>query len=141
MLEQLKLDPQTHIYIYVYIYIHIYTYKYLELVSLREHHQHTYVAICLSVFKKAKNGTLARKKNGATGLKLGMQTQLDSANNMGWVPSGHTSSFLCVRQKMPKMVLPKKKNHFNLITCSLLFKNLQHISSKQIFFVTTAHQR
>ena len=35
------------------------------------------------VFKKAKNGILARKIHGATGLKLGMHTQLDSGSNMG----------------------------------------------------------
>ena len=35
-------------------------------------------------------------------LMLGMQTQLNSMNNMGWVPSGHTSSSLCVRLKMFK---------------------------------------
>ena len=40
--------------------------------------------------------SLPEKKNRATGLKLGMQTQLVSADNMGWVPSGHTSSF-CVQ--------------------------------------------
>ena len=48
------------------------------------------------------------KKNGATYLKLGMQTQLDSADNMAWVPSDHTSSSLCVRLNMPKMVFLKK---------------------------------
>ena len=58
--------------------------------------------------KMGQNSTFARKKNGATGLKLGMQTQLDSANSMGWVPSGHTSSSLCIRLKMPKMIFIKK---------------------------------
>ena len=38
----------------------------------------------------------------AKGLKLGVHTQLDSGSNMGWVPLGHTSSFWCVRLKMPK---------------------------------------
>ena len=33
--------------------------------------------------KMTKNGTFIKKKNGATGLKFGMETQLDSANNMG----------------------------------------------------------
>ena len=60
------------------------------------------------VLKKAKNGICARKKNGVTDLKLGMQTQPDSVNNMGWVSSGHTSSSLCARLKMPKMELLKK---------------------------------
>ena len=36
--------------------------------------------------KKAKNNILARKNEGATGLKLGIHTQLDSGSNMGWVP-------------------------------------------------------
>ena len=45
-----------------------------------------FTATAFSVFKKnVKNGTFARKRNGATSLKLGMQTQLDSSNNMGWV--------------------------------------------------------
>ena len=43
---------------------------------------------------------LLSEKKGATGLKLSMQTQLHSANNVGWVPSGHTSSSLCVKLKM-----------------------------------------
>ena len=47
-----------------------------------------------------------------------MQTQLKSANNMGWVPSGHTSSSLCAWLKMPKMYIKKL---FDLITYSLLF--------------------
>ena len=68
MLEQLKSDPQTHMY--------------LESVLPREYHKHIYMATPLYVFKKAKNGAFARKKNEATGLKLGMQTQLDSANYM-----------------------------------------------------------
>ena len=46
---------------------------------------------------------IPEKKNGAAGLKLGMQTQLDSANNMGWVPSGHTSFSLCVRLNVFKV--------------------------------------
>ena len=54
--------------------------------------------------KITKNGILARKTHGATGLKLGVHTQLDSGSNMGWVPPGHTSSFWFVRLKMPKMV-------------------------------------
>ena len=38
--------------------------------------------------------------------------------NMGWVPSGHNFSPLCVRLKMSKIV-PLKI--FDLITCSVLF--------------------
>ena len=49
-------------------------------------------------------GILATKTRGATGLKLGMHTQLDSGSNMGWVPLSHTSSFLVCKAKMPKMV-------------------------------------
>ena len=55
--------------------------------------------------KKGKNGTLARKTDGTTGLKLGMDTQLDSGSNIGWVPPGHTSSSLYVGLKMPKIIL------------------------------------
>ena len=53
--------------------------------------------------EKPDNGIFARKTIGATDLKLGMQTLLHSGSNMGWVPPGHTSSFLCVRLNMPKM--------------------------------------
>ena len=98
MLEWLKLDPQTYIYIYIYIYI------YLESVSPWECLKYNYMATPLSEFKKMsqKMVLLPGEKNGGTGLKLGMPAQLDSANNMGWVPSGHTSSSLCVWLKMPK---------------------------------------
>ena len=51
------------------------------------------------------------KNNGATGLKLGMQTQLDSANNI--------SSSLC---------MCKAKNVKNSTS-----KSLQQMSSKQTF--------
>ena len=54
------------------------------------------------------NENLARKTLGVTDLKLGMHIQLHSLSNMGLVPLGHTSSFLCVRQKMPKMVFQHK---------------------------------
>ena len=40
-------------------------------------------------------------------LKFGMQTQFDSRNNMGWVPSGHTSSSVC-KVKMFKNGTSKK---------------------------------
>ena len=91
MLERLKLDPQTHIY--------------LESLSPGERHKHIYMATPHSVLIIAKSGTFARKKNGATDLKLNMQTQLDSTNNMGWVPPGHASSTWYVMLKMLKMVL------------------------------------
>ena len=52
--------------------------------------------------KKAKNGILARKSHGTTGLKLDMHKQLDSWSNMGWVPLCHTSSSWCVRLKNAK---------------------------------------
>ena len=62
--------------------------------------------------KKAKNGIFARKTIGARDLKLGMNLQLHSVSNMGCVPPGHTSSFLCVQLLMPKMVF--EQNHLNL---------------------------
>ena len=80
------------------------------------------------VLKKThKNGTFTIKKNGAAGLKFDMQTQLDSANNMGWVPSGHTSSSLCVRLNMPKMVFLKKNgpNHMLTFVMKIYNTNLQ----------------
>ena len=43
--------------------------------------------------EKAKNVILARKTHEATGLNLGMYTQFDFGNNMGWVPPDCTSSF------------------------------------------------
>ena len=45
-------------------------------------------------------------ENGATDLKLGMLTQLDSVNNMWWVPAGHTSSSVC-KAKVSEMVFLK----------------------------------
>ena len=41
------------------------------------------VILKIKINKNFKNGILAKKNNGATGLNFGMQTQLDSANNMG----------------------------------------------------------
>ena len=96
-------------------------YVYLESLSLGEHHEHVYMATSLPYLKKkkkAKNVTFARKCNGATDLKSGMQTQLDSANNMGLVPSGHTFFSSCVRLKCQNCT---SKKYFDLITCSLLF--------------------
>ena len=57
------------------------------------------------LYSISQNGTFARKKNGATSLKLWHAIQLDSAKNMGWVPSGHTFSSLCLRLKISKVVL------------------------------------
>ena len=62
--------------------------------------------------EKAKNGIFSRKTIGARDLKLGMNIQLHSGTNMGCVPPGHTSSFLCVRLLMLKMVF--QQNHLNL---------------------------
>ena len=84
------------------------------------------MATPLPVFKK-KN-TFAEKMMEPQDLKLGMQTQLDCANNMGWVSSGHTSSFLCARLKMPKIVLLKTVGPNHVHFC---FKSLQHIPSKR----------
>ena len=64
------------------------------------------MSIFLTIFlKNAKTGTFVRKKNGATGLKFGMHIQLDCANNIEWVTSGHTYSSLCVRVQMLEMVV------------------------------------
>ena len=52
--KRMELDPQIHVY--------------LESVSPGECHKH--MDTPLSVLKKAKDGTFARKKNGATSLKL-----------------------------------------------------------------------
>ena len=62
--------------------------------------------------RKSQKWYFARKTIGATDLKLGMYIQLHSRSNMGWIPPGHTSSFSCVRLKMPKMVYQEK--HLNL---------------------------
>ena len=59
--------------------------------------------------KRKKKGIFARKTIGARDLKLGTNIQLHSGSNMGCVPPGHTSSFLCVRLLMPKMVF--QQNH------------------------------
>ena len=88
----------------------------------------------LSFKKKAKNDPFSRIKNGATGLKFGIQTQLNSLNNMRWVQSGHTPSSLCVRTEM---VLLKK--HFDLISCSVLFLNSTTYIFKVDIFVNIAH--
>ena len=95
----------------------------------------THVVVCLyghtpfCIKKKAKNGTFARKMNGATVIKLGMQTQLDSSNNMGWVPSSHTSSSLCVWLNMSKMVLLEK--HFDLGSYTLELRLIQLLIDKK----------
>ena len=73
------------------------------------------------------------KKNSAADIKLGMRTQLDSANNMGRVPSGHTSSsFLYLRLKISKMVLLIK--HFDLSHVHFCFNNLQHVIKAELLF-------
>ena len=89
------------------------------------------MATPLSVLKEAKNGAFA-ENNEAVNLKLLYATQLDYANNMGWVPSGHTSSSVCVKLKMSEMVLlkdtlPKSHVHFCI-------KSLQQMSTKQTVF-------
>ena len=74
---------------------------------------------------------LLEKKNRDADIKLGMQTQLDLANNMGWFPSGHTfSSLLCVRLKIPKMILLIK--HFDL--------SHVHLSLKKVFFFSMVNR-
>ena len=57
--------------------------------------------------KGAKNGTLAIQTLGATYLKLGMYTLLDSWGILGWVSPGYINSSWCVGLKMPK-----KKRYF-----------------------------
>ena len=52
------------------------------------------------------NGTLTRQICGATDLSLGLYMQLDSGRNMGWVPSGHTSSSWSVKQENAKIGTP-----------------------------------
>ena len=110
MLEWLKLDPQTHIYVDQ-------CHPAGDVISI------SIMAAPLSVLKREPNMVLfPEKMNRATGLKFGMQTQLGSSTNMGWVPSGHTSSSWYVRLKMSKMskIVLQKKN-FDIITYSLLF--------------------
>ena len=62
------------------------------------------MATPLYVLSKKPKLVLYQKK-GATSIKLGMQTQLDSVNNMGCIPLGHTSSFKYIRTKNDKNVL------------------------------------
>ena len=123
-LEKLKLDRQIHLY--------------LELVSPRECQKHIYVATLLSVFKKAKNGTFARKKEWSYRSKTLACRHNLTANNMGWVLSGHTFS-QCVKLKISKMVI--LKNTFDLITCSLVLYKSTNYVLKVDTFVTRAHQR
>ena len=59
--------------------------------------------------KKPKNCIFARKNLGLTDLKLDMYIQLQCGIKMGWIPLGHTSSFPCVGQKMPKVVFQQEK--------------------------------
>ena len=103
MLERLKLDPQTHIY--------------LELVSPGEVFKYVLGLVphpCIQEKppppkKKKKKKKKVRKKDGATGLKLGMQTQLDYAINMGWVPSGHNSSSVYMTENVKHGTSKNKK--------------------------------
>ena len=71
----------------------------------RGHFKHIYMAIPLPVFKRSQNGSSTREMLGATGIKLGMSTQLDCESNIVWVPPGHTSSFWYVRLKCRKWYL------------------------------------
>ena len=81
--------------------------------------------------KEAKNGTYTRKNNGSTGLKFGMQTQPDSANNMGWVPSGHTSSSVCKAKNVKNGSVKKNLGSNHMFT---FFLKVYNMSSKQIFW-------
>ena len=54
--------------------------------------------------ENVKNDTLARETLGATDLKLGMDIQLHSGSNMGWVVPSLTSSSGRVRLEMLKLV-------------------------------------
>ena len=56
---------------------------------------------------KKQKCCFVNKKDGATDLKLGMQTQLDSVNNMGWVSSGQTFSSVCEAEKVKSVSLKK----------------------------------
>ena len=40
---------------------------------------------------------MTKQTLGPTDLKLGMHTQIDSRNKMGWVPLGHTFLSWCIR--------------------------------------------
>ena len=53
--------------------------------------------------KKSQNDSLARQIFGATDLKLGMPTQLDSGSNMGWATPGQTSLSGCIRLRTVHM--------------------------------------
>ena len=55
--------------------------------------------------KEATNGTFAREKKWNYRPK-NWHTHKLTGGNIGWVPPGHTSSFVC-KAKMPKMVLRK----------------------------------
>ena len=59
---------------------------------------HTTLCVCV-MLKKPKMVLPPKSPLGTTNLKLGMYTQLDSGSNMGRIPPGHTSSFICVRLK------------------------------------------
>ena len=81
-----------HVYMYIYTYMCIYIYIYIYIVSgTRVMSKYINMATPFQMVLLPPK----RRKNGATGLKLGMQIQLDFVNNMRWVPSGHTSSSVC----------------------------------------------
>ena len=66
-----------------------------------------------SILKKPEMVLLPEKKMELADLKLGMLIQLYSANNMGWVPSGHTSSsflFVCKAKKCLGLNCTFKRN-------------------------------
>ena len=64
----MELDPRTHVY--------------LESVSPEERCMFIWTHPFLFFKKDPKNINLARKTHGATGLKHGMHTKLDSGSNM-----------------------------------------------------------
>ena len=78
----------------------------VQSMSPGEYHKHINMATPLSIFKNGPKWNYCLNKEW----NFGRQTQVDLANNMGWVISGHAISPLCVRLKMSKMVLKKKKS-------------------------------
>ena len=109
MLEWLKLDHEP-----IYIY------------DLCQQGNIMSMSIWPHPFHKHLKWYFCKRKNGATDLKLGTQTQLDSSNKMGWFPSGHTSTFLCIRLKnMPKMVLLKSTDFIRIQFCFKVYNSPQ----------------
>ena len=58
--------------------------RWIQLVSLGEGHKHINMATLFSVLKKRPK-IVYQKKEWSTGQNYGMQTQLDSVINIGWV--------------------------------------------------------